>query len=603
MRTLGRVRGLAVGILVWAFLFDPVHAVWDPESLSSEESENVDLSVLVERLAQDPLDANRACASDVEALGLLTPEEVGLLVAGRPWASVDAVCTALELDAVRAELVRAALYLPRRRRARGGHVRSSVGSAAGWRSLDPVRVVTGARAEVAPGVHVGWVQEKDPGERRIMDRWGGYVRWEGGGPLTHLIVGDFTLRYGQGLLFWPDGPAVLEMSRLIRRAEGGRGFSGSSESGFLRGVVAEGRWDGWSFSGFVSRQRVDARVDDEDVVTGFPTSGYHRTPSERAARARARVTLVGGRMSVRREGARMGITLYREAYAPEILLGDPDRDGVRASGSTVRGGTCDWILGGERSTLLGEVSFGQDPSCVVGWVHRRPVIETAIWVRRLARFLYSPHGSLATVRRAAMRNEEGASFGLCLEPRPGLMLSVLADLETRLWRTWTVSLPPRTDQVQWWIEWVRRGVEVSARWKTQGTRYLERAEERTVRRTLRMRVRPGEAVAWGLDLKDAESAQGRGALGQACVTLRSVPWEATVSWVAAWLEEGAPFLSGYVRSCPGQLRFMQAWHSGWGRALLLKGRVPGGLEVSLYLEEARFGSVRRWVALQLDARF
>lgn len=577
-----------------------VQGEWDPGRLSPEPEGSTDVDAILHTFHGDPIDINGASRRDLETLGFFSEREIDLVLAGRPWRSLDDVRRSLALAPLRAELLEALFYIPRRRSQVGAKARVRFGSVRVGCGIEEMRVLSQLRAQPIPRVRVGWVQEKDPGEVCLRDHAAGYLEVDDHWKMDRLILGDFTLRFGQGILLWPDGPSMLDISRLARSAGSGRGFSGTSESGHLRGLFVHRSMGRWKISGFFSDRRVDARVDESGRITGFPTTGYHRSGKELSEKDRARHRLVGGRVCRVHGQAQMGLTVYHEAYSADVLLGDRDRDGVRFRGRRIRRMSSDWQVRWGDRTLFGEVTLDRRPSFVVGFSETRAFLEVVLWVRRLQPFLHLPNGSLTVVRRAALRNEEGVVFGLRVRPWPAVRVSVVADLESRLWRTWNQPLPPQRTEVQFEGECVIRGLRLSAEWKTTVSPYLERGEARAERRALRVRLALGPRLRFSCDLKESTSSAGRATLGRAAVTVTRGRWRAAASWIVVWAEPGAPSVSAYAPSLPGEIRFMQAARSGSGSALVVAARVFRSLEITLHHERSRFRSAKRWIGAQAD---
>lgn len=108
------------------------------------------------------------------------------------------------------------------------------------------------------------------------------------GKLKNLIIGDFQMQAGQGLVM-AAGFSLGKGSEVIRTTYrstlGLRPYTSALEANYFRGIAAT-----YSFSpsinltGFYSRTRRDASLDaadgDELIVSSLLVSGYHRTPTE-----------------------------------------------------------------------------------------------------------------------------------------------------------------------------------------------------------------------------------------------------------------------------------------------------------------------------------
>ncbi len=141
-------------------------------------------------------------------------------------------------------------------------------------------------------VDIGIVTEKDPGEAiftndtKGMDYIDGYISWSPNKFIKQIIVGQYRMRAGQGLVLQTSMPArKSSMSTSIRnRNPSYRPSLSIVESGGLKGgMIAMGNRN-FTFTPFVSYQKRDATLaEDEDgntIVTSLKTDGFHRTETE-----------------------------------------------------------------------------------------------------------------------------------------------------------------------------------------------------------------------------------------------------------------------------------------------------------------------------------
>ena len=118
-----------------------------------------------------------------------------------------------------------------------------------------------------------------------------------------LYVGDFTARFGQGLVLWKSFAfsAFGTPSSVARRDGGLQGYRSTDESNFFRGIGYSRAFGRLAATAFISYNALDARVVD-GRYTSLPTDGLHATEAERARRhtmhelvAGANATLTAGR--------------------------------------------------------------------------------------------------------------------------------------------------------------------------------------------------------------------------------------------------------------------------------------------------------------------
>ncbi|MBR5055701.1 MAG: hypothetical protein IKX03_00740, partial [Bacteroidales bacterium] len=160
----------------------------------------------------------------------------------------------------------------------------------------------------------------------VPDFLSGYAAWGDRGKLKQLIVGDFTVRAGQGLACWKafDLKAFGTPSSMAKQPRGLQPYSSSSESGFFRGTAATLALGTAELTLFASRTPVDARIVGDTAYTSIATDGYHRTEAELAKRHSMHEYAAG--VFLAGEKGRLRYGLYAIAYRYDKRNGRTVRD-------------------------------------------------------------------------------------------------------------------------------------------------------------------------------------------------------------------------------------------------------------------------------------
>lgn len=191
----------------------------------------------------------------------------------------------------------------------------------------PERLYTRLQLQAGRHFHFNMTLEKDPGERfewaPAMHTYGfdhvtAHAALHNTGPIETLVVGDYTVAFGQGLSLWRSfsfskGRDVI--GPVARRGTGLTPSSSTEENRFFRGIGASVRLrHALSVTGFGSRRTLDATMTrnahGEQVPTNLTTSGLHRTPTERAQKDAVRETLFGGALSWTPRNVQVGLAGY-----------------------------------------------------------------------------------------------------------------------------------------------------------------------------------------------------------------------------------------------------------------------------------------------------
>ncbi|HEX5168364.1 MAG TPA: helix-hairpin-helix domain-containing protein [Cyclobacteriaceae bacterium] len=147
---------------------------------------------------------------------------------------------------------------------------------------------------------IGLTLEKDAGEsfrwqpmKQIgFDFFSFHAQVMNKGKLENLIVGDYQVQSGQGLVLgglFGMGKGGETITSVRRSNLGGLPYTSSYENGYLRGVLATYRvMKAVHFTAFVSNANRDASLQNDSLenynVGALQTSGLHRNKTERAGR-------------------------------------------------------------------------------------------------------------------------------------------------------------------------------------------------------------------------------------------------------------------------------------------------------------------------------
>lgn len=257
-----------------------------------------------EELLRQPLNINAATRLQLEETGLLTLFQVESLLAWRErygairslteWAlvegfspeSVDPLQPFFSIGEPAARQRTAQTYTAKARKK--------------WRQ-EGFSVTAKAQYESQP-LSLAAVLDNDPKERfpDFVALSARYKDW---------YAGDFTARFGQGLVLWKSFAlnAFGAPSAASRRGGGLQTYHSTDESSFFRGLGWTHSFGAVTATAFVSYNAVDARIVD-GKYTSIGTDGLHATEAERAKRHAMHEWTAGAHTSVDLGRWRLGIT-------------------------------------------------------------------------------------------------------------------------------------------------------------------------------------------------------------------------------------------------------------------------------------------------------
>ena len=161
--------------------------------------------------------------------------------------------------------------------------------------------------------------DNDAGEglvNGLPDFLSAFAAYEGGGAIRRAVVGDYTVRSGQGLVVWKSFAlnSAVTPSSLMRVPSGVAPYTSTDEAAFFRGGALAVQAFGCDISVFASYNAVDARVVGDSLYTSISTGGYHRTASELANRRSMHEYVAGTTMTKETGRWRFGLSAICYSY-------------------------------------------------------------------------------------------------------------------------------------------------------------------------------------------------------------------------------------------------------------------------------------------------
>lgn len=307
-------------------------------------------------------------------------------------------------------------------------------------------------------ITAGFQIEKDAGED-YFDYISGYAMLNQIGKVRTLIVGDYKLSFGQGLVinngmsFGKSAGWGLFSNASV--AHGIRKHSSMSESNHFRGAAIDYTLgENSHFTAFLSYQNVDGtlRTNNNNAISSLKTDGLHRTLLERSKKGIVHELSAGGNYSYYHKGWLLGLTgiithfsmplapkfntpssLYRQFYPQGTLF-----SAVGASYSYRRNR---WIVQGEYAfstsngvddhTVQTSNVGSSNPNTGIAAVNSmRYRLNSYTFLSALVRYYdarYATIYSKAFGENSRPQNEVGAFVGITAEPWTKVNLEAYID--------------------------------------------------------------------------------------------------------------------------------------------------------------------------------
>ncbi|MFD2163431.1 ComEA family DNA-binding protein [Paradesertivirga mongoliensis] len=457
------------------------------ESLSETATEDFDYSELQERLnhyQKNPFNLNKVSLEQLQELMFLTPLQIQSLIEYRnkngpliellelqsisafddeaikrliPFCTLSDASTFPELNLKnlfnkgKAEwMFTYAQVLHKQKGYESGENSTGSGYAG-----SPQRFLSRYRYNYGESLSAAITMEKDPGEAFFsgaqtqgFDFYSANVSFKGKGRLRKLVLGDYSLQFGQGLTMWSGlsfgkGAAV---AAITKNNIGLRPYSSTNEVLFLRGVSATVNFRNWDFTPFVSIRNLDGRVDEVDgakSISSLNTTGFHRTGSEIETQKAIIQKVYGANLQFADGGWRLGLTAY------QTMFGHPfDKNN---SGYSIAGFASDKLtnLGAyynyswRNFYFFGEAakSFGSGTAFLNGVLASiSPKVSLIVFQRNYQKNYHSFFNQAVSEGTNAV-NEKGFYSGLVISPGKKTEFNFYADFFKFPWLRFRVDAP------------------------------------------------------------------------------------------------------------------------------------------------------------------
>lgn len=206
-------------------------------------------------------------------------------------------------------------------------------------------------------------QEKDAGERLSGPTDFDYNSWHvalrDNGRLKSLVIGDYSLSFGQGLVLWTGGAfgKGREVIETVSRNERGlRPYTSVQETDFFRGIAATFGEEIETTVFYSDRPRTASTLEGE--ITRYPSSsGFHRTASELARRNNMQQKTLGARIRYNTRFGLFGMSGYQTEFSNYVISGN-ERFDFQGSGNSVAGIDYRGLIG--QSLIFGEIARSEN---------------------------------------------------------------------------------------------------------------------------------------------------------------------------------------------------------------------------------------------------
>jgi hypothetical protein len=298
---------------------------------------------------------------------------------------------------------------------------------------------------------IGFVSEKDAGEKNFLDYYNFHVQVQNKGIVKNLVVGDYLMQFGQGMIFsagFAAGKGSEPVYTTRRSNVGIRPYNSVVENGSFRGIANTIKNGNFEITTMAAFNRRDASVDlneetQEDFFSSILSAGFHRTETEIANKNAIRETNLGGNILYKLDHLQVGFSVLHTSFDKtfqkrELLYNRYEFVGNR---NTVMGPNLS--LSWQNFNFFGEAARSSSGGFgyITGLVGSLgPKVEWALNLRNYQSDFHTFYGfSFAEGSRTI--NEKGIYNGLKYIIKKGLEVSAFYDSYSFPWLKYRVNGP------------------------------------------------------------------------------------------------------------------------------------------------------------------
>lgn len=317
----------------------------------------------------------------------------------------------------------------------------------------PVGALLKFKFNLAEHLQAGLVLENDPGEgyftrnqKAGFDFCSAHVKVVTSGAIRQLVLGDYRLQWGQGLLTW-GGFASGKSDVAVGNEKSGKGvsaYSSTDENNYLRGVALTlNPVRNLTTDLFFSYKKTDGNVTPADTLAeedllavSLYESGYHRNNSECRKKHALKELTTGLSLHWNSVYYKVGMNVLYYDFTPALIPGDRVYQQYNDTGNKRWLASVDYKTAWRGIYLFGETAVSDEGAfaTVDGVRMSSSLISGSLLYRRYDKQYVSRYAA-GFGEYSNTSNEEGVYIGIDLAP--------LRNLKVNLYYDWFHFFSPR----------------------------------------------------------------------------------------------------------------------------------------------------------------
>jgi len=265
----------------------------------------------------------------------------------------------------------------------------------------------------------------------------------------HVVLGDYSLQFGQGLALWTGlsfGKGAL-VQNVARQGIGLRPYTSTNEYAFFRGLAATYTLKRISFTPFISYKSLSATLLDSTEskrsYSSISESGLHRTPNEVTNRHALGQLIFGANAQFQSQGLTVGATIFQTQFGGSINPRAYLYNQYAFNGQTLVNSSVYYSYNFQNIYFFGELAKSLDG----GIAYTNGLISTlshelsAVFQYRNYQKDYHAFYNQAVAEGSNAANEKGFYAGLIFQPNRNILWVAYADYFSFPWFRYRVDSP------------------------------------------------------------------------------------------------------------------------------------------------------------------
>ncbi|MDH7461924.1 hypothetical protein QEG73_11575 [Chitinophagaceae bacterium 26-R-25] len=270
------------------------------------------------------------------------------------------------------------------------------------------------------------------------------------GKIKLLALGDFTVNFGQGLVQWQSlafGKSASVLN-IKRDAQTLRPYNSSGSYNFHRGAGCLVENNHWSLTSFISFRKLSGNIvqdEDDERISSFQTSGYHRTSAELSDKNSLRQIAGGASARYKKYNWHIAANAVLYRFSKEFQKEDKPYNLYALSGKNWGNASVDYSYTYRNMHLFGEIAADKNRKFALlqGLLLSLGAKADAAFLYRNISKAYQSLYANAFTENTSPNNERGFYAGISLKPFSAIRIDAYADAFSFPWLKYLVDAPSR----------------------------------------------------------------------------------------------------------------------------------------------------------------